>query len=198
MMEAVTRGGMDAGKPVAGFMILLEAGGAAASGARISPGNATRPLSSRAETRAGGRGRGRRPTEPRSSRFRRRRHSGEIFEVLALFQLRRVGSAHRFRSRSDYDGCFDSLIAFLEKDMVLYRSLGEDELVPHWRACATNEEAIVPREFLARSKKRVSFSETLFGRPSISRIEAAVVAVSALSSFSRSFRCDFISFRVSF
>jgi predicted Rossmann-fold nucleotide-binding protein len=67
----------------------------------------------------------------------------EIFEVLALFQLRRVGSKHPVPfALMNYDGCFDSLIAFLEKDMVAYGSLREDELVPHWRACATNEEAM--------------------------------------------------------
>ena len=73
----------------------------------------------------------------------------EIFEVLALFQLRRVGSAHPVPfALMNYDGCFDSLIAFLEKDMVAYGSLREDELVPHWRACATNEEAMAYlREF---------------------------------------------------
>ena len=35
MMEAVTQGGMAAGKPVAGFMILLEAGGQRQASASI-------------------------------------------------------------------------------------------------------------------------------------------------------------------
>lgn len=42
----------------------------------------------------------------------------------------------------NYDGCFDGLLQFLEKDMVEYGSLRDGELRPHWRACRTNDEAL--------------------------------------------------------
>ena len=60
----------------------------------------------------------------------------EIFEVLALLQLRRIGSAHPVPFVvMNYDGCYDGLLQFLERDMVRYGSLREHELAPHWRAC---------------------------------------------------------------
>ena len=76
----------------------------------------------------------------------------EIFEVLALTQLRRIGSAHPVPFIvMNYDGCYDGLLQFLEKDMVQYGSLREDELVPFWKACSTNEEALAfLEEFYSR------------------------------------------------
>ena len=51
----------------------------------------------------------------------------------------------------NYDGCYDGLLQFLEKDMVQYGSLREDELVPFWKACSTNEEALAfLEEFYSR------------------------------------------------
>ena len=63
--------------------------------------------------------------------------------MLALLQLRRIGSAHPVPFIvMNYDGCFDGLLQFLEKDMVEYGSLRDGELRPHWRACGTNDEAL--------------------------------------------------------
>ena len=79
----------------------------------------------------------------RSSRSRGVGTLDEIFEVLALLQLRRIGSAHPVPFVvMNYDGCYDGLLQFLERDMVRYGSLRENELAPHWRACRTNEEAL--------------------------------------------------------
>jgi predicted Rossmann-fold nucleotide-binding protein len=149
MMEAVTRGGMDAGKPVAGFMILLEAGGARQASRKhpYLPPETYHTTSFFSARKHGLVDAGmREEATDRTAFFALPGGVGtldEIFEVLALFQLRRVGSKHPVPfALMNYDGCFDSLIAFLEKDMVAYGSLREDELVPHWRACATNEEAM--------------------------------------------------------
>ena len=67
----------------------------------------------------------------------------EIFEVLALLQLKRMGSEHRVPFIvMNYDGCFDGLLQFLERDMVSYGCLSDGELDPHWKVCGTNEEAL--------------------------------------------------------
>mmetsp|Transcript_37238 Transcript_37238/g.92058 ORF Transcript_37238/g.92058 Transcript_37238/m.92058 type:complete len:81 (-) Transcript_37238:108-350(-) len=66
-----------------------------------------------------------------------------MFEVLALLQLKRMGSAHPVPFVvMNYDGCFDGLLAFLEVDMVQYGSLREGELAPFWKVCGTNQEAL--------------------------------------------------------
>ena len=149
IMDAVTRGALDAGKTAAGFMILLEAGGA------------------RQETRE-------HPYLPSSvylntSFFSARKHGlvdagvrqdesektaffalpggvgtlDEIFKILALLQLKRIGSAHPVPFIvMNYDGCYDGLLAFLQCDMVEYGALKQDELKPFWVVCETNEEAL--------------------------------------------------------
>ena len=149
MMEAVTRGGMAADKPVAGFMILLEAGG-------VRQASRTHPYLP-AETYhtasffsarkhglvdAGVRTR----AEEKTAFFALPGGVGtldEIFEVLALLQLKRIGSAHPVPFIvMNYDGCYDKLLGFLEDDMVRYGSLKEGELAPYWTVCRTNEEAL--------------------------------------------------------
>ena len=149
LLDAATRGALDAERAAAGFMILLEAGGA------------------RQETRE-------HPYLPRecylnTSFFSARKHGlvdagvrsaleektcfvalpggvgtlDEIFEILALLQLKRIGTSHPVPFIvMNYDGCYDGLLEFLRRDMVGYGALAENELAPHWIACDTNEQAL--------------------------------------------------------
>jgi len=149
MMEAVTRGGMEAGKPVAGFMILLEAGGMRQASREhpYLPQDVYHTTSFFSARKHGLVDAGvRNAPEDRTAFFALPGGVGtldEIFEVLALLQLRRIGSAHPVPFIvMNYDGCFDGLLQFLEKDMVEYGSLRDGELRPHWRACGTNDEAL--------------------------------------------------------
>jgi predicted Rossmann-fold nucleotide-binding protein len=157
MMEAVTRGGMDAGKPVAGFMILLEAGGARQASRKhpYLPPETYHTASFFSARKHGLVDAGVRVEEnSRTAFFALPGGVGtldEIFEVLALFQLKRMGSNFPVPFViMNYDGCFDGLLKFLETDMVQYGSLRDNELETHWRACSTNEEALAYlREFYA-------------------------------------------------
>ena len=149
MMEAVTQGGMAAGKPVAGFMILLEAGGQRQASRKhpYLPDENYLTTSFFSARKHGLVDAGVRNTpDDRTAFFALPGGVGtldEIFEVLALLQLRRIGSAHPVPFVvMNYDGCYDGLLQFLERDMVRYGSLREGELAPHWRACRTNEEAL--------------------------------------------------------
>ena len=149
MMEAVTRGGLDAGKPVAGFMILLEAGGArqASRTHPYLPTHAYHTASFFSARKHGLVDAGVRVTENDRTAFVALPGGvgtlDEIFEVLALIQLRRLGTEFKVPFLiMNYDGCFDGLLQFLEKDIVEYGALGEEELKPHWRVCATNEDAM--------------------------------------------------------
>ena len=76
----------------------------------------------------------------------------ERVEVLAMAQLRRIGSAHTGPFIvMNYAGCYDGLLQCLETDMVQYGSLREDELVLFWKACSTNEAALAfLEEFYSR------------------------------------------------
>jgi uncharacterized protein (TIGR00730 family) len=149
VMDAVTRGALDAGTPVSGFMILLESGGKRQE-TRTHP---YLPLGSYLTT----------------SFFSARKHGlvdagvraspsdrtafialpggvgtlDEIFEVLALLQLRRMGTNARVPFiMMNYDGCYDGLLNFLNRDMVRYGALAPDELAPHLVACDTNADAL--------------------------------------------------------
>ena len=74
---------------------------------------------------------------------RRRGHARPDLRVLALLHCDAIGSAHHVPFIvMNYDGCFDGLLQFLEKDMVEYGSLRDGELRPHWHACGTNDEAL--------------------------------------------------------
>ena len=160
-MDAVTRGALDADKPVGGFMILLEAG----QRGKLQP------------TRV-------HPYLPPScylttSFFSARKHGlvdagvrasardrtafialpggvgtlDEIFEVLALLQLKRIGSAHDVPFIfMNYDGHYDGLLTFLRRDMVASGALGDGELDPHFIVCDDNASALAYlNHFYARS-----------------------------------------------
>lgn len=149
LMEAVTRGGQEANKPVAGFMILMEAGGARQASRRHPhlPDEVYRTLSFFSARKHGLVDAGvRRAAADRTAFFALPGGVGtldEVFEVLALLQLRRMGSEHPVPFVvMNYDGVFDGLLAFLEQDMVRYGSLREGELEPHWKVCRTNAEAL--------------------------------------------------------
>ena len=149
MMEAVTRGGAAAEKPVAGFMILLEAGGVRQASRRhpYLPDEVYHTTSFFSARKHGLVDAGVRcSVEDRTAFFALPGGVGtldEIFEVLALLQLKRIGSAHPVPFIvMNYGGCFDGLLSFLEQDMVRYGSLREKELEPHWKVCGTNEEAL--------------------------------------------------------
>lgn len=149
MMEAVTRGGMEAGKPVAGFMILLEAGGQrqASRTHPYLPPEVYHTASFFSARKHGLVDAGIRANKTdRTAFFALPGGVGtldEIFEVLALLQLRRIGSAHKVPFVvMNYDGCFDGLIKFLEDDMVRYGSLRDKELEPHWVVCDDNAAAM--------------------------------------------------------
>jgi predicted Rossmann-fold nucleotide-binding protein len=158
MMEAVTRGGLAAGKPVAGFMILLEAGGARQA-SRIHPYLpeenylTTSFFSARKHglVDAGVRAN----PHDRTAFFLLPGGVGtldEAFEVLALMQLRRIGSTRQVPFLvMNYDGVYDGLLDFLNRDMVEYGGLREGELEPHWHECRSNAEALAYlAEFYAR------------------------------------------------
>ena len=67
----------------------------------------------------------------------------EAFEVLALMQLRRIGSTRQVPFLvMNYDGVYDGLLDFLNRDMVEYGGLREGELEPHWHECRSNAEAL--------------------------------------------------------
>jgi predicted Rossmann-fold nucleotide-binding protein len=160
MMEAVTQGGMDAGKPVAGFMILLEAGGGEQQASRkhpYLPDTNYHTASFFSARKHGLVDAGVRVKETDRTVFVALPGGvgtlDEIFEVLALMQLRRLGSSYDVPFIiMNYDGCFDGLLQFLEKDMVAYGALREHELKPHWKACATNEHAMAYlAEFYAKN-----------------------------------------------
>lgn len=149
MMEAVTRGGTSAGKPVAGFMILLEAGGLRQASRRhpYLPDDVYHTTSFFSARKHGLVDAGVRcSSTDRTAFFALPGGVGtldEIFEVLALLQLRRMGSDHPVPFVvMNYDGCFDGLLAFIEQDLVRYGSLREGELDTHWKVCRTNQEAL--------------------------------------------------------
>ena len=149
MMEAVTQGGIAAGKPVSGFMILLEAGGQRQAARRhpYLPQDVYHTTSFFSARKHGLVDAGMRCAHTdRTAFFALPGGVGtldEMFEVLALLQLKRIGSAHPVPFVvMNYDGCFDGLLAFLEVDMVQYGSLREGELAPFWKVCGTNDEAL--------------------------------------------------------
>jgi len=150
IMDAVTRGALDAGKPVGGFMILLEAGQGKLQQSRVHP---YLP----------------RDVYLTSSFFSARKHGlvdagvrvnasdktcfvafpggvgtlDEIFEILALFQLNRIGTAHDVPFIfMNYDGHYDGLLSFLLRDMVASGVLREGELASRFVSCADNASAL--------------------------------------------------------
>lgn len=158
MMDAAIRGGEDAGKPVGGIMISLEAGGARTTPSRVHP---YLPASSYLCARFfSARKHGLVDAGTRVSASDRTAFIvlpggvgtlDEMFEILALRQLKRVG-VHLPAPLvvMNYDGCYDGLLEFLRRDMVDYGALAPDELTPHMTVCATNAEAIHHvREFYA-------------------------------------------------
>ena len=150
-MDAVTKGALDADKPVGGFMILLESG----QRGKLQPSRVH-------------------PYLPQScylttSFFSARKHGlvdagvrvsaqdrtafialpggvgtlDEIFEILALLQLKRIGSAHDVPFIfMNYDGHYDGLLSFLARDMVASGALGAGELDPHFVVCDDNAAAL--------------------------------------------------------
>lgn len=168
LMDAVTRGALDANAAVSGFMILLEAGGKRQE-SRIHP---YLPAGSYLTT----------------SFFSARKHGlvdagvrvsaldrtaffalpggvgtlDEIFEVLALMQLRRIGTAHPVPFIvMNYDGCYEGLLRFLLRDSVEYGALRDGELDPHWIVCDTNADALAAlRDFYADADDGVPVTST--------------------------------------
>jgi len=150
MMDAAIRGGEDAGKPVGGIMISLEAGGSRTKPSRVHP---YLPASSYVCARffsarkhglvdAGSRVSAR----DRTAFFVLPGGVGtldEMFEILALRQLKRVGADLPAPFVvMNYDGCYDGLLEFLRRDVVDYGALAPDELDPHMTVCTTNAQAI--------------------------------------------------------
>lgn len=72
----------------------------------------------------------------------------EMFEILALIQLERLGSAYPVPFLvMNYDNVFDGLLGFLDS-CIEYGSIREGEVECLWKVCSTNEEAIAHlREF---------------------------------------------------
>mmetsp|Transcript_36453 Transcript_36453/g.115010 ORF Transcript_36453/g.115010 Transcript_36453/m.115010 type:complete len:131 (-) Transcript_36453:118-510(-) len=67
----------------------------------------------------------------------------EIFEVLTLIQLGRMGTSHPVPFLlMNYGGCYDPLVKFCEKSMAEYGSVGEGEVGALWKVCDTNDDAI--------------------------------------------------------
>lgn len=66
----------------------------------------------------------------------------EIFEILALIQLERLGSAYRVPFLvMNYDNAYQGLLQFLES-CIEYGSVREGEVGALWKVCRTNEDAV--------------------------------------------------------
>jgi uncharacterized protein (TIGR00730 family) len=67
----------------------------------------------------------------------------ELFEILTLYQLRRVGTNETVPFfLMNYDGFYDKLLHFMNETLVEYGLVNEGELNEHLIVVRTNEEAI--------------------------------------------------------
>jgi len=67
----------------------------------------------------------------------------EFFEILALYQLRRIGSEERVPFMiMNYDGVFDKLLEFITESCVENGLVNKGEMEEHLKVCSTNNEAL--------------------------------------------------------
>ena len=67
----------------------------------------------------------------------------EFFEILALYQLRRIGSEERVPFMiMNYDGVFDKLLEFITESCVEHGLVNKGEMEEHLKVCSTNNEAL--------------------------------------------------------
>lgn len=147
LMDAVIKGALEAGKPVGGFKIGKEAGEWTATNFHPYLPPATyltcRFFSARKH--------GLVDAAVRNKESDRTAVVGlpggmgtldEIFEILALIQLERLGSKHPVPFLlMNYDSFYSKLLEFLE-DCSGQGTLGKEELASLWKVCDDNEEAL--------------------------------------------------------
>jgi len=67
----------------------------------------------------------------------------EFFEILALYQLRRIGSEEKVPFMiMNYDGVFDKLLEFITESCVEHGLVNKGEMEEHLKVCSTNNEAL--------------------------------------------------------
>tara|TARA_B100001540_G_scaffold96565_2_gene86976 strand:+ start:270 stop:569 length:300 start_codon:yes stop_codon:yes gene_type:complete len=67
----------------------------------------------------------------------------EFFEILALYQLRRIGSEERVPFMiMNYEGVFDKLLEFITESCVEHGLVNKGEMEEHVKVCSTNNEAL--------------------------------------------------------
>lgn len=151
MMDAATRGALDANKPVGGIMIDLEAG--QRKGTKPSRTHPYLPAESYLCARFfSARKHGLVDAATRATKRDRTAFVAlpggvgtldEIFEILALVQLKRLDTAHEVPFLfMNYDGCYAGLLDFLKRDLASYGAVTTEELEDLFVACDTNEDAL--------------------------------------------------------
>ncbi|EPS58294.1 hypothetical protein M569_16522, partial [Genlisea aurea] len=147
LMDAATRGAMEAGRPVGGFKISREGGECTDSDIHpyLPAGNyvTCRFFSARkhglvdAAVRASSSDRTAVVVLPGGIGT-----LDEAFEILALIQLRRIGSAHPVPFiLMNYDSFYSKLLEFVE-DCERRGTVADGEVAALWKVCGSNKEAI--------------------------------------------------------